>query len=826
MIGAGPGGSGGRHHPGAGRRRHDGVRARRRGRRADPHRGDPGRLPLRHRADLLPLPAGPARDLRQLRRQAGGLCRAEAARPGLPPGVRGERRARGRRRPSPGWPRRSPAWRLPTPLNLPAYLADNRAKLAAFAPTLERPFGRLRDYLALDFLRAFPMLRPFRTVDSDLARYFADPRVRLAFSFQTKYLGMSPFRCPSLFTILSFLEHEHGVYHPIGGCGAVSDGDGAAWPRSWARSSGSARRSSGSTTRAAARWRSRRAGAARRRRRGAQRRLRPRRAAADPGGAPPALARPQARQGAAVLLRPSCSTSGSRARSTRPAAPHDPPGARLPAQHPRDRGRHPARRSPRSTSSTRAPPTSAWRRRATPASTSWCRCPNLRAGIDWRAEAPRYRDLVLDRLELLGLAGPGAPHPLRAGGDAAGLARRVRHRRGRHLQPRPRPRARCSTSGRTTGSARASTWSGGGTHPGSGLPVDLRGRPHHRPGCCWRTSASSRRRRSAPREAAPRAAACEEAARMSSADRRCVGLLLGRAGVAAATLVVRIEGIDAGEGEVRLAVCDRSFDEAGCRRGRDRAPAGRRSRSSCSTTWRPGATRSRAYHDVNGNGELDTVAARACRREPYGFTNDVGRYGRPEFGRALVEVGQGRTTGGGPGGRPVRADAMSEAARGRRGRVRMKVAVIGGGLGGLAAACVLGARGHEVVAVRQEPLVRRQGGGAGGGRLPVRHGPDHPDRCRGCCERIFAEAGWTARATGSTWCRLDPQWRCFFDDGTRIDLQRGRRRHGRRHGRASPRAPAPATATAGSWSSRGTCTTSPSGSSSGSRSRTCSTPST
>jgi phytoene desaturase len=32
---------------------------------------------------------------------------------------------------------------------------------------------------------------------------------------------MSPFRCPSLFTILSFLEYEFGVFHPIGGTGAV-----------------------------------------------------------------------------------------------------------------------------------------------------------------------------------------------------------------------------------------------------------------------------------------------------------------------------------------------------------------------------------------------------------------------------------------------------------------------------------------------------------------------------------------------------------------------------------------------------------------------------
>jgi phytoene desaturase len=33
---------------------------------------------------------------------------------------------------------------------------------------------------------------------------------------------MSPFKCPSLFTILAFLEHEYGVFHPMGGCAAVS----------------------------------------------------------------------------------------------------------------------------------------------------------------------------------------------------------------------------------------------------------------------------------------------------------------------------------------------------------------------------------------------------------------------------------------------------------------------------------------------------------------------------------------------------------------------------------------------------------------------------
>jgi phytoene dehydrogenase-like protein len=44
----------------------------------------------------------------------------------------------------------------------------------------------------------------------------------VALSFQSKYLGMSPSQCPSLFSLLSFLEYEHGVWPPTGGCGAVS----------------------------------------------------------------------------------------------------------------------------------------------------------------------------------------------------------------------------------------------------------------------------------------------------------------------------------------------------------------------------------------------------------------------------------------------------------------------------------------------------------------------------------------------------------------------------------------------------------------------------
>ncbi len=106
---------------------------------------------------------------------------------------------------------------------LPRFMDDNRRKLSAFRPVLEAPFHGLRDLVRPHMLKSLPMMRPLRSVDSDLASYFKDERVRLAFSFQSKYLGMSPYRCPSLFTILSFMEYEFGVFHPRGGCGAVME---------------------------------------------------------------------------------------------------------------------------------------------------------------------------------------------------------------------------------------------------------------------------------------------------------------------------------------------------------------------------------------------------------------------------------------------------------------------------------------------------------------------------------------------------------------------------------------------------------------------------
>lgn len=103
-----------------------------------------------------------------------------------------------------------------------------------------------------------------------------------------------------------------------------------------------------------------------------------------------------------------------------------------------------------------------------------------------------------------------------------------------------------------------------------------------------------------------------------------------------------------------------------------------------------------------------------------------------------------------------------------------RVVVIGGGLGGLAAAAVAAARGHRVVLFDKNPWL--------GGKAAVLNVADERGRnwrfdmgptiltVPRVLRRIYAEAG-REQARELPLIRLDPQWRCFFEDGTRIDLQ-------------------------------------------------------
>ena len=96
------------------------------------------------------------------------------------------------------------------------------------------------------------------------------------------------------------------------------------------------------------------------------------------------------------------------------------------------------------------------------------------------------------------------------------------------------------------------------------------------------------------------------------------------------------------------------------------------------------------------------------------------------------------------------------------------VIVIGSGLGGLAAAAVAAARGHKVAVIDKNDWLGGKAAVLSEGGFRFDMGPTILTVPR-VLDRIFTEAGEKM----SDWLelvRLDPQWRCFFNSGERLDL--------------------------------------------------------
>ena len=273
------------------------------------------------------------------------------------------------------------------------FIAENRAQAGGLPPgagealRLARPTSCARRCC-----KSLPLLRPPRRWTRTWRGYFRDPRVRLAFSFQTKYLGMSPVPVPE------------PVHHPV-----------ASWNTSTASSTRSAAAARSPTPwrgwRAAAgrrdpprragrahhlrrppRDRRRRAAPPRRRCGGGERRFRPCHAEADPGGAAPRWTDAQDRQGALFLLDLHA-LSRRRGRPPGPRAPHDPAVRGLPAEHPPDRDRRDPPTCPRSTCSN-------------PGATDPTLAPPGHSGLYVLVPVPNLRDAEAHRLGGRGAALP------------------------------------------------------------------------------------------------------------------------------------------------------------------------------------------------------------------------------------------------------------------------------------------------------------------------------------------------------------------------------------------------------------------------------------
>ncbi len=82
---------------------------------------------------------------------------------------------------------------------------------------VQKEFRKFSDFFNLNNLPLLFSLKPLVLHYNNMSRYFDEPRLKAAFTFQDVYMGLSPFEAPATFSLMPYSELVHGVWYPKGG---------------------------------------------------------------------------------------------------------------------------------------------------------------------------------------------------------------------------------------------------------------------------------------------------------------------------------------------------------------------------------------------------------------------------------------------------------------------------------------------------------------------------------------------------------------------------------------------------------------------------------
>lgn len=103
-----------------------------------------------------------------------------------------------------------------------AFMAQGRLQ---YKTSLDRFVGRNFDsvlqFLTPKNLSKVFAVRAHRNMYSEISRFFSDDRLRASLTFQTMYLGISPFESPAVYGLLPYTELGDGIWFPKGGMYAL-----------------------------------------------------------------------------------------------------------------------------------------------------------------------------------------------------------------------------------------------------------------------------------------------------------------------------------------------------------------------------------------------------------------------------------------------------------------------------------------------------------------------------------------------------------------------------------------------------------------------------
>lgn len=87
---------------------------------------------------------------------------------------------------------------------------------------VRKNYGGVSDFSSPSQLRSVARNHMLSNLAKRLAKRFEDPKLRMLFSFQTMYLGLSPYDAPWVYATLAYMEYGEGIWYPEGGLSAIS----------------------------------------------------------------------------------------------------------------------------------------------------------------------------------------------------------------------------------------------------------------------------------------------------------------------------------------------------------------------------------------------------------------------------------------------------------------------------------------------------------------------------------------------------------------------------------------------------------------------------
>lgn len=103
-----------------------------------------------------------------------------------------------------------------------AFMRHEKNRFKYLYPCLQKSYSHWSALIHPDLFKALPHLALKDSLYSVMYKRFGDEQLALSFTFQSKYLGMSPWQCPGLFAMIPYIEHSMGIYHTQGGLSAIS----------------------------------------------------------------------------------------------------------------------------------------------------------------------------------------------------------------------------------------------------------------------------------------------------------------------------------------------------------------------------------------------------------------------------------------------------------------------------------------------------------------------------------------------------------------------------------------------------------------------------